>query len=326
MAELAATTVTPHKVLVTGATGFIGVPLLRLLVECGFQVYAAVRTMPTAPVAQVHYKLCGQISSHTDWSPILKGIDAVVHLVGLAHVTKRTEQTRQQNFFQTNVVASAHFMRHAISCAVKRVVYISSIKVNGECSSGRRPFRAEDDPAPEDDYARSKLEAETQLFAQAQHSNVELVVIRPPLVYGPNPKGNFAALLKAVRWNVPLPLAAVHNQRSLVSVFNLCDCIVKCLRHPRAAGEVFLVCDGQDVSTAELISMLAQALGKRARLWRLPPKLLTALAQLVGGRAALQRLCGDLQVDIDKTKRLLEWQPPYTIEESLALSVRETQN
>ncbi len=307
------------RVLVTGATGFIGKPLLKLLVKRGFQVHAAVRTQPKDSMAQVHYHVCGTINDQTNWSNFLSGIDVIVHLVGLVHV--RGNLDTRDRFFRTNVTATANLVQQAIQHSVKRIVYMSTIKVNGESTHERGPFRAEDLPTPEDIYGQSKLDAESQLFAMAQQSDIEAVVIRPPLVYGPSPKGNFAILSKAVRWGLPLPFGAIENQRSLISVFNLCDCVVTCLTHPKAAGEVFLVCDGNDVSTPQLIRLMANALGTKPRLWSVSPALLNKLARLLKCSQALQRLGGDLQVDMNKAQRLLDWTPPYTIEEGLALSI-----
>lgn len=310
-------------VLVTGAAGFIGQPLVQYLVDRGRRVRAVVRKLPEQKLPQVEYCVCGEIDAQTDWSAYFKGIDVLVHLAGRAHVPELSDGAqggRGADVFHANAAATRNMADHAVAQSVQRIVFISTIKVNGESNQGRAPFRADDRPKPQGDYARCKLDAENQLFDVATEQAIEVVVIRPPLVYGPKPKGNFLSLVKAVKLGLPLPLGAVCNQRSLVSVFNLCDLIDVCLTHPRAAGEVFLVSDGQDVSTPGLIRLLSETLGKKPRLCSVPPALLQGLAAMLGRAESMQRLCGDLQVDIAKTRGLLDWNPPYSLEQGLSMS------
>lgn len=220
-------------------------------------------------------------------------------------------------FRQVNVVASECLARRAAAAGVKRFVYLSSIKVNGEETAPGRPFFAQDDPAPEDAYGISKHEAEITLRRVAQETGLEVVIIRSPLVYGPGVKGNFQTMLNWLRRGLPLPLASLRNRRSLVGVDNLCDLIKTCLTHPGAANETFLVSDDHDLSTAELLRLVGHAIGHSARLWPLPTSWLLSGAAMIGKRGFARRLCGNLQVDIGKTKSLLGWAPPVEVETGL---------
>ena len=306
-------------VTVTGAGGFIGAVLVRTLVEAGYQVRAMVRRPPPAFIEKLPAVECfraGDVADLASWSAALDGADAVVHLVAQVHVTGAAA-ANDGEYRRVNVAGSVELARACAGHSVKRLVYISTIKVNGE-TSGVRAFTADDPPAPADDpYARSKAEAEAALLEVARETDVEVAVIRPPLVYGPGVRGNFRALLRAVAAQRPLPLASIENARSLVSVFNLCDLIKTCLVHPAAAGEVFLVCDGEDVSTPELIRMLAASMGLKARLLPCPVSLLRVAGALLGRGDKIMRLCGDLRVDMGKTRRLLDWQPPLTLAEGI---------
>ncbi len=220
-------------------------------------------------------------------------------------------------FRAVNVVGTLKLAKQAASVGVKRFVFISTIKVNGEVTVSGEPFHADDLPAPEDAYGLSKLEAEQGLKLLAAETGMEVVIIRPPLVYGRGVKGNFGTMIKLVEKEIPLPFGAIHNKRSLVGIDNLVDLIVRCVDHPAAANQVFLAGDGQDLSTPELVRSLAVAMGKRTRLISLPTGVLKIGAALLGKRALADRLLGSLQVDIFKTRELLEWQPCYTVEEGL---------
>ncbi len=220
-------------------------------------------------------------------------------------------------FRRANVSVSELLARRAAAAGVRRFVFLSSVKVNGEETVHGRPFRADDAPAPEDDYGVSKYEAELALRRVAAETGLEVVIIRPPLVYGPNVKGNFQTMLNWLRRGLPVPLASLDNRRSMVGLDNLCDLILTCLSHPRAANETFLVSDGHDLSIAELLRLAGEAMGRTARLWPCSPSLLKGAATMVGKPGIARRLCGNLQVDIRKTQDVLGWHPPFSVEEGL---------
>jgi nucleoside-diphosphate-sugar epimerase len=211
--------------------------------------------------------------------------------------------------------------RQAVELGVRRFVFVSSIKVNGEQTLPGQPFRADSTPAPVDSYGFSKHEAERELIRLGSDTGLEVVIVRPPLVYGPGVKANFASMVRWVALGIPLPLGAVHNARSMVALDNLVDLLVTCLKHPAAAGQTFLVSDGEDVSTSELLRRTAQAMGKKACLFPVPARMLELGAALLGKRAVAQRLCGSLQVDMEKTRKLLNWTPPLTLDQGLRKAV-----
>jgi len=259
----------------------------------------------------------GEIVGTTDFSEALAGITTVVHLAARAHIMRDTAADPLTAFRAVNVEGTLNLARQAVESGVKRFVFVSSIKVNGEATKLGMPFSADDMPAPLDPYGVSKMEAEQGLRQIAAETGMEVVIIRPPLVYGPGVKANFAALMRAVQRGWPLPLGAVHNQRSLVALDNLVDFIVTCLSHPQAANQTFLVSDGHDLSTTELVRGLARAAGVPARLLPVPVWALQAGASLLGKGDVVQRLCGNLQVDISKASNLLGWVPPVSVDEGL---------
>ncbi len=224
-------------------------------------------------------------------------------------------------FRRINVQGTLQLARQAAASGVRRFVFVSSIKVNGEMTVAGKPFTAEDAPAPEDAYGRSKMEAEQGLREIAAQSGMEVVIVRPPLVYGPGVRANFAALMRATERGLPLPFAALDNRRSLVGIDNLVDLILLTITHPRAANQVFLVSDGEDLSTSELVRKMAQAMGRRARLVPVPAWALRSLGAITGRSGAVQRLCSNLQVDISKAKALLDWAPPFTVAEGMKRTV-----
>jgi len=252
-----------------------------------------------------------------DWGKVLFGITTVVHLAARVHVMHDTEADPLMAFRVVNVEGTLNLARQAAAAGVKRFVFISSVKVNGELTQSGRAFTEADSPDPQDAYGLSKHEAEQGLRQLAVDTGMEVVIIRPPLVYGPGVKANFAALMRAVQRGWPLPLGAVPNQRSLVALSNLVDFIVTCIAHPQAANQTFLVSDGQDLSTTELVRGMARAAGVPARLLPVPVWALQAGATLLGKGDAVQRLCGNLQVDISKARQLLGWVPPISIDEGL---------
>ena len=258
----------------------------------------------------------------TDWSDCLLNVTVVVHCAARVHVMQDDAADPLREYRNANVLGTMTLARQAAAAGVRRFVFLSSIKVNGEMTGPGRSFRADDAPAPEDAYAISKWEAEQALLALANETGMEVVIIRPPLVYGPGVKGNFASMLRWVAHGVPLPLGAVRdNRRSLVALDNLVELIVTCIVHRAAVNEVFLAGDGEDLSTAGLIERLAAAMGRPARLVSIPTRWIEWGASLLGKKALGQRLLASLQVDIGKTRRLLDWSPPISVDEGLRRAV-----
>jgi len=299
-------------VLVTGANGFVGQRLGDCLDRSNWEVIRAVREATNTDDVSV-----GDIGVSTDWSRALAGVDAVVHLAARAHVMRDAAADPLEEYRRVNVAGSLNLARQAAAAGVRRFVYLSSTKVNGESTEPGSPFTADGRAAPEDAYGKSKQEAEQDLRALAATTGMEVVIIRPPLVYGPGVKANFLAMLRWLYRGIPLPLGAIHNKRSLVGLDNLVDLIVTCLAHPAAANQTFLVSDGEDLSTADLLRRAAAALGCTARLLPVPPTWLEVGASLIGKRAVAQRLVGSLQVDMAKTCGLLGWAPPVTVDQEL---------
>lgn len=306
------------KVLVTGGNGFVGRALCARVEQTGHQAVPGVRR----PCGMSNEKVVGDIDEATHWAEAVDGCQAVVHLAARVHVMHDTAADPLEEFRRTNVAGTLNLARQAAAAGVRRFVFISSVKVNGESTRPGLPFSERDAPAPQDAYGLSKLEAEQGLRAIAQETGMQLVVIRPPLVYGPGVRANFRALMRVVARGMPLPLAAVDNRRSLVGLDNLVDFIVTCIDHPAAANEVFLVSDGEDLSTPELVRRLSRAVGKPPRLFAMPLRLLAVLAVLSGRKAALERVCGNLQVDIAKARTMLAWRPPLRVDEGLLQAVQ----
>jgi len=306
------------KISITGATGLVGRALVAQFVALGrFEVLALTRQLPMNRVTGAEYLLVGGLSSQAQWLGAMDGVHTVVHAAARVHVMYDTEADPLTAFRAVNVRGTLNLARQAAAAGVTRFVFISSVKVNGESTEPGRAFTEADEPDPQDAYGLSKHEAEQGLRQLAADTGMEVVIIRPPLVYGPGVKANFAALMRAVQRGWPLPLGAVHNQRSLVALDNLVDFIVTCITHPQAANQTFLVSDGQDLSTTELVRGMARAAGVPARLLPVPVWALQAGATLLGKGDAVQRLCGNLQVDISKARNLLGWVPPVSVAEGL---------
>ena len=311
------------NVLVTGAAGFVGRSLLqRLGVTTGCRVVAVVRRLSDLPAGGGDCSavvVLGVVPSlaQIDWSRALQRVDAVVHLAARVHVAQGGSADALAAFRAVNVDGTLNLARQCAAAGVKRFVFVSSAKVNGEVTRPGQRFAESDEPEPLGAYAVSKCEAEQGLRELSEQTGLEAVIIRPPLVYGTGVKANFAALIRAVQLGWPLPLGAVHNRRSLVALDNLVDFIVVCLTHPLAANQTFLVSDGQDLSTPELIRGIAAAAGTRPHLLPVPDGLLRLAAAVMGKREAMQRLCGNFQVDISKSRSLLGWTPPITVVEGL---------
>lgn len=306
----------PLRLLITGASGFIGKAVCSQAVLNGHHVIGAFRTHGQVPVNIEPYAV-DEINGVTAWGGALTDVDAVIHLAARVHVMQETVADPLTAFRAVNVDGTINLAIQAAAAGIKRFIYISSIKVNGEFTPPGHAFIESDLANPIDAYGQSKHEAELVLRQLAVDTGMEVVIVRPPLVYGPGVKANFAALMRLVQRGWPLPLGAVNNQRSLVALDNLVDLIVTCLHHPAAANQTFLVSDGQDLSTAGLVQGMAQAAGVKARLLPVPVWALQAGASLLGKGAAVQRLCGNLQVDISKARTLLGWVPPVTVAEGL---------
>jgi nucleoside-diphosphate-sugar epimerase len=302
------------RVLVTGATGFVGRALVPMLTQAGHDVTITVRYGPSADhLKNVRIKNIGEIGPDTDWQEALSNIDAVLHLAGRAHVMNESGSDPLAAYRRINRDGTKRLAEASADAGVKRLVFLSSIKVNGERTSDR-PYSESDAPQPEDAYGQSKWEGEQAL---RETPGLETVVVRTPLVYGPHVKGNFRSLLNICTKAVPLPLGGLQNRRSLIYVGNLADALIRCVEHPEAAGGLYLVRDGDDVSTTALINSTAGALGKRARLFPVPALLLRAGGALAGKTGMVSRLIESLEVDDSAIRRDLDWTPPFTMVQGL---------
>jgi len=314
-------------ILVTGARGFVGSRLCQCLAGLGKSVRRTVRAADFARSEADDIMPVGDIGPHTDWRAALQGIEVVVHLAAHVHRLPGSENEAVDRYWQVNTLGTERLAQEAAKAGVKRFVYLSSIKVLGEQSdavgdeTGGR-FSETWPCQPLDPYGISKAEAERRLWAIASATGMELVVIRPPLVYGPGVKANFERLLGMVKRGLPLPFASVRNGRSLIFLDNLVDFIVCVLHHPAAVGQTFLVADGEDLSTPELIQKIAGAMGRSVRLWPCPLPVLSWAGCLLGRSAEVRRLCGSLRLDSGMTREVLSWRPPYTVEQGIQVTVQ----
>lgn len=308
------------SVLVTGASGFVGNSLCARLVSENRHFVRAARQRRSDAIDAI---VVGELGSDTDWRTALAGCDAVVHLAARVHVMRDMATDPLAEFRHVNVQGTLALAKQAAEAGVRRFVMVSSIKVNGEFTALGRPFSVHDTPAPQDAYGISKHEAEQGLRALSAQTGMEVVIVRPPLVYGPGVKANFATMMRWLARGIPLPLGSItRNQRSLVGIDNLVDLLMVCLDHPAAAGQTFLVSDGEDLSTAELLSRLGGVMGHPARLVPVPESWLSLGARCVGRSGMYQRLCGSLQLDIAHTRTLLGWAPPVSVDEGLWRAVQ----
>jgi nucleoside-diphosphate-sugar epimerase len=319
----------------TGCTGFVGRSLVAAEPALSQQLKCAVRSIEPSTDSSFRKRsvAVGEINAFTEWSTSLTGVDCVIHCAARTHVMKETEANALAAYRAVNTAGTRRLAEQAAIAGVKRLVFLSSIKVNGESTSGLpRPFGARnashgcddekwfgplDAPAPEDAYGISKWEAEQALWQISKQTGLDVVVVRPPLVYGPGVKGNFLRLLHLINKGLPLPLGAVKNLRSFIGLDNLVDLLIRCVDHPAAPGQTFLVSDGHDISTPDLIRTLARMMNKPARLWPVPVPFLQAAGSLTGKRKEVDRLVGSLRVDNKHTQDILGWSPPVSLEAGL---------
>lgn len=300
------------RILLTGGTGFVGTVLHEALVGT-YEIVSVVRDK--TPEQKSNVFSVGDFSADTDFSDALTGVDTVIHLAARAHITNNSAKNSLIEFRECNTEATLKLARQASEAGVKRFIFISSIGVNGVCNE--KPFTAFDTPNPTEDYAVSKYEAECGLKEIATSGSFELVIIRPPLVYGKDAPGNFGTLLKVARKNLPLPLGAINNSRSFVYVENLVDLVMDCIHNKRAAGQTLLVSDGENISTTQLLNKLIRATGQKSRLIPIPVTILKCLASLIGKKSVVERFSSSLTVDIEHTKSTLGWEAPVSLDEGI---------
>lgn len=315
-----------RKLLLTGASGFVGGAVAAQLSRLGTValLLAGRNPVPELMTSAVFVQVA-EMDAATNWAAALEDVEVVIHCAARVHVMSDTASDPLAEFRKVNVAGTLNLARQAVAAGVKRFIFISSIKVNGERTALGRPFTADDLPAPVDAYGISKMEAEQGLRALAAESGLEAVIIRPVLVYGPGVKANFRSVMSWLNRGVPSPLGGLCNRRSLVGLDNLVDLILTCIDHPAAANQTFLVSDGEDLSTTQLLQRMAQALGRSPRLLAVPAFLLEAAAAMLGKRAMAQRLCDSLQVDIGKTRDCLGWVPPVSVDVALAKTAEDFQ-
>jgi nucleoside-diphosphate-sugar epimerase len=309
------------KVLTTGSTGFVGKSLLSAL-DAKQYLISTTRRAHSDCDSCFDSHVVNNIDASTNWSPALNGVDAVIHLAARVHIMRDTTRDQLAAFRQVNMDGTLNLARQAAAIGVRRFIFLSTIGVNGNSTPLGTAFSENDAPHPHDPYSVSKHEAEVGLRAISKSTGMEIVIIRPTLVHGRKAPGNFGRLTRLVAKGRPLPLASIHNRRSLVGIDNLVNFIVTCLEHPSAANETFLVSDGEDLSTPDLIRRMARAMNCPARLLPVPESVLMAAAAMLGRRDMAQRLCGSLQVDISKARALLEWKPPISVDEGLRRAVK----
>ena len=336
------TTIIKQRILVTGANGFIGRNLCIYLEEKGYFIRGAMRNNISYISEVDEYIQVGDIDETTDWKKALAGVDTVIHLAGRVHVINDPADNSIEAFRKVNVLGTERLARMAVKSGVKRFIFMSSVKVNGEGKQGA--YTEKDVPAPQDVYGISKMEAEQVLTSVAAETGLQVVVLRLPLVYGPGVKANFKSLIKLANFGLPLPFKGINNRRSFLYLGNLVDAINTCVTHPLAVGETFMVSDGQDVSTPDLIKMVAGAMKNRDqvktrgrvyfssfRFWKnrnvpclfyLHLGILKILCRIVGKTEELEKLTGSLLVDSSKIRNLLGWKPPFTMEEGIRETVK----
>lgn len=300
-----------NKIILTGASGFVGRKIKNFIPK------EKLILVGRRNLDEEYSFFLSDLDESSQYGDIMKDVSCIIHCAARAHVMHEGHDNPYCLYHKINVDGTLNLARQAAVNGVKRFIYISSIKVNGESTIINSPFTEKDIPAPEDAYGASKLAAENSLRDLAIETDMEVVIIRPPLVYGPGVKANFAAMMNLASKNLPLPLGAINNKRSMVALDNLVDLIVSCIDHPKAANQIFLVSDDNDISTTELLEMMIRVIGKTPRLLPVPMGWLKFVGKLIGKQAVIERLCGNLQVDISHTKETLGWQPPISMEEGI---------
>lgn len=319
---LGVTNLHSRKILVTGASGFVGKAFCAEALERGIQVRSVIRSGKKLQSSLDCFVIDDMISM-PDWLDALHGCDAVIHLAARVHIMRETADDPLSEFRLLNVAGTEHLARSASAAGIKRFVYVSSVKVNGEETNHDEVYTELDMAAPQDPYGISKWEAEKKLQQISEETGLEIVIVRPPLVYGAGVKGNFAQLISAVAKGVPFPFASVKNKRSLIYVRNLVDALMLCVTHPKAAGNTYLVSDAEAVSTPELLRKISLAMGKQPRLFPCPSILLKLAAKLFRKTEQISRLLSSLQVDSSKIRRDLGWVPPYSLDDGLKATVKD---
>jgi nucleoside-diphosphate-sugar epimerase len=306
----------------------VGTPLVRHLAGLGHDLVALTRAVPMGDSSSsepLKLRAVGDIDGSTNWSSYLGGVDAVVHLANRAHVMNEQVSDPLSLYRIINTAGTLQLARQAVAAGVKRFIFISSVKVNGELTLPGKPFRADDVSIPLDPYGLSKYEAEVGLKKIAQETGLEVVVIRPPLIYGPGVKANFLKMMRWVERGIPLPLGSIHNQRSFVGIDNLLSFISLCLTHPKAAGQTFLVSDDHDLSTSELLRYIAKSMERSSKLLPVPQSILEGVLNLLGQKGIAGKLCASLQLNIQSTKNILDWNPPYSVEDQMNKTIKAYQ-
>ena len=299
-----------NKILVTGSNGFVGKALCQTLRNRGDNYLGSVRDR-ALPISGKDYIVVETLDAHTDWRKALDGCDTVVHLAGRAHILNDNIADPLLAFRRTNTQGTLNLAEQAAECGVSRFIFLSSIGVNGAVTSGR-PFSPNDSPSPHSPYAVSKLEAEIGLRGIAKRTNLDVVIIRTPAIYGRNAPGNFGLIERFIKYGVPLPFGSIDNKRSLVAIENIVSFITVCIEHQSAANELFFVSDDDDLSTLEVVELMGKLIGKKPKTIKLPLKLLWCIFTILGKRKAGISLMSDLQLDIDRSRELLEWSPPFS--------------
>ncbi|MEZ9464528.1 UDP-glucose 4-epimerase family protein [Vibrio splendidus] len=306
------------KILVTGSTGFVGSRVMRLAGERSWGVMPVVRK---AAASQPNCFIVSSIDATTDWSGAFEGVDCIVHCAARVHQINESEQDALAAYQEVNTLGTLNLARQAAKAGVKRFVFVSSIKVNGEFSEPNLPFEPNLNNTPQDPYGLSKYEAEVELAKLSEDTGLEVAIIRPPLVYGPGVKANFLSMMRLIDKGIPLPFGAIKNQRSLVYLDNLSDLILTCCEHPSAPGRTFLVSDDNDVSTTQLMRTIALSMGKSPRLIPIPMFWIQAGSSILNKQHIAQRVCGNLQIEIGLTKEILGWEPPVSFEQGIKSTV-----
>jgi nucleoside-diphosphate-sugar epimerase len=313
------------KICITGANGFVGKSLCKALISSNNSIKAFARRMDSSLNSlKVEYIQIGDISLDINLKEYLVGCDCIVHCAGKAHIMNDTSNL--DVYQSVNIVGTKNLAEQAVLAGVKRFIFLSSVKVNGEStgnSDDPKIFTNDDTPNPQDNYAISKFEAEKALWEIASKTNLEVVIVRLPLVYGTSAKGNLNRLIKLINSKIPLPFADIKNKRSLIGIDNLVDVLVRCIEHPNAAGKTFLVSDGEDLSTSELINIIASGMNRSVKLFRLPRALLKFFGFILMRQSQIDRLTGSLQIDNSYVRKILNWTPPVSIEEGIKRMVKD---